>query len=82
MKRSQQPSAGPDLTITLVQLPGYAKPPPMGDNLHAMQFRAAPSSQVEPPPSLTASPSDRDYPLDTAGDHCLVGREGGAAAGG
>jgi hypothetical protein len=42
------------------------------DPLHAMQFRAAPSSQVrEPPPSLTASPSDRDYPLDTTGARCL-----------
>jgi hypothetical protein len=42
------------------------------DPLHAMQFRAPPLPQVSGVRSVQLpSPSDREYPLDTAGDRCL-----------
>jgi hypothetical protein len=37
-----------------------------------MQFRASPPPQVSRArPAQRPSPSDREYPLDTAGDRCL-----------
>jgi hypothetical protein len=45
---------------------------PAGDPLHAMRFRASPPLQVSGVrPAQRPSPSDRDCPLDTAGDRCL-----------
>jgi hypothetical protein len=42
------------------------------ERLHAMQFRALPKLQVSGVrPAQPPSPSDREYPLDTAGDRCL-----------
>jgi hypothetical protein len=42
------------------------------DPLHAMQFRLASIAQLrDERPGCPLSPSDRDRPLDTAGDRCL-----------
>jgi hypothetical protein len=67
------------------------------DPLHAMQFRPPPPPQVtDLRPAQRPCPSDRDYPLHTAGDRCLwhvggtdgqnddspTGRDGSRPAGG
>jgi hypothetical protein len=49
-----------------------SRPQGVSEHLHAMQFRAPPPPQVSGVrPAQPPSPSDRDYPLDTAGDRCL-----------
>jgi hypothetical protein len=57
-----------EVALCLVELRGFEPLTP----LHAMQFRAPPPPQVrDRRPAQRPPSSDRDCPLDTAGDRCL-----------